>query len=70
MRKYINEKYPHLLHGCDYNPEQWIETKEVWEKDMEFMKDANCNEMTVGVFSWAMLEPKEGNTIFLFLTKL
>ncbi len=70
MRKYINEKYPHLLHGCDYNPEQWIETKEVWEKDMEFMKDANCNEMTVGVFSWAMLEPKEGEYNFSFLDEI
>jgi beta-galactosidase len=70
MKKYLNEKYPHLLHGCDYNPEQWIETKEIWEKDMELMKDANCNEMTVGVFSWAMLEPKEGEYDFSFLDEI
>lgn len=70
MRKYINEKFPHFLHGADYNPEHWMNTKEIWDKDMELMKEANCNEMTVGIFSWATLEPEEGVFDFSFLDEI
>ncbi len=70
MKKYVNKEYPHFLHGGDYNPEQWIETKEIWDKDMELMQEANCNEMTVGIFSWAILEPKEGEYDFSFLDEI
>ena len=66
-RQYINEKYPHFLHGADYNPEQWIATPEIWDADMRLMQEANCNEMSVGIFSWAMLEPREGEYDFSFL---
>ena len=62
MKKYdlLCKDFPHFLHGGDYNPEQWIETPEIWDEDMKLMKEANCNEMTVGIFSWAELEPEEG----------
>lgn len=52
--------FPHFLHGGDYNPEQWRETPEIWDEDMRLMKLANCNEMTMGIFSWTELEPQEG----------
>ena len=61
---FINNKYPHFLHGGDYNPEQWLHDKSIWDKDMELMRDANINEMTVGIFSWAVLEPREGECVF------
>ena len=32
---YFNKDFPHLLHGADYNPEQWIADKTVWDRDME-----------------------------------
>lgn len=70
MRKYINDRFPHFLHGADYNPEQWIHSKEIWDKDMELMKKANCNEMTVGIFSWEALEPEEGKFDFSFLDEI
>lgn len=70
MKKYINKDFPHFLHGGDYNPEQWIATKEIWDKDMELMKEANCNEMTVGIFSWANLEPEEDKYDFSFLDEI
>lgn len=70
MRKYVNEKFPHLLHGADYNPEQWIETKEIWDEDMKLMKDAHFNEASVGIFSWARLEPEEGKYDFSFLDEI
>ncbi|MBE6668220.1 MAG: beta-galactosidase [Ruminococcaceae bacterium] len=70
MKKYINEKFPHFLHGGDYNPEQWINTKEIWDEDMRLMNLANCNEMTVGIFSWATIEPEEGVFDFSFLDEI
>ncbi len=62
--------FPHFLHGADYNPEQWIHDKSVWDADMELMKIANCNEMSVGIFSWSMLEPREGEYDFSFLDEI
>ncbi|MEN5074646.1 beta-galactosidase [Isoptericola cucumis] len=47
-----------LLFGGDYNPEQW--PREVWAEDMTLMRRAGVNTVTVGVFSWASLEPREG----------
>lgn len=49
-----------LLHGADYNPEQWLDHPDILKKDIELMKKANCNVVSVGMFSWAMLEPEEG----------
>lgn len=69
-KKFINEKFPHFLHGGDYNPEQWIDTKEIWDEDMRLMQEANCNEMSVGIFSWAMLEPKDGEYDFSFMDEI
>ena len=70
-RKYVNPDFPHMLHGADYNPEQWIDCKdEIWGEDMRLMKLANCNEMTVGIFSWSMLEPREGEYDFSFLDEI
>ena len=70
MRKYLNDKFPHLVHGADYNPEQWREVDGIWDEDMRLMQLANCNEMTVGIFSWAKLEPKEGEYDFSFLDEI
>lgn len=50
----------HLLHGGDYNPEQWLESPEILEEDIRLMKEAGVNCVTLGVFSWAVLEPREG----------
>lgn len=59
--------FTHILHGGDYNPEQWKDTPEIWQEDMRLMKLANCNTMSVGIFSWAVLEPEEGVFDFSFL---
>ncbi|MGN1207719.1 MAG: beta-galactosidase, partial [Eubacteriales bacterium] len=67
MKHYANEHFPHLIHGGDYNPEQWVDTPSVWDEDMRLMKLANCNEMTVGIFAWSALEPQEGKYDFSFL---
>ncbi len=56
---------PHMLHGGDYNPDQW--TPEVWDEDMRLMKLAGCNAMSVAIFAWAKLEPEEGRYEFGWL---
>lgn len=50
----------HLLHGGDYNPEQWLSKPEILKKDIQCIKEAGCNTVTLGVFSWSTLEPAEG----------
>jgi beta-galactosidase len=47
-----------LWFGGDYNPEQWQAS--TWAEDDELMRRARVNTATVGVFSWALLEPREG----------
>lgn len=63
-------QFPHILHGGDYNPDQWIRSKEVWDEDMRLMKLAGCNCFSVGIFSWAELEPEEGVFNFGFLDEI
>jgi beta-galactosidase len=63
----ISEKCPHILHGGDYNPDQWIRTPDVWDADMRLMKQANCNIMSVGIFSWSAMETQEGRFDFAWL---
>jgi beta-galactosidase len=57
-----------LLFGGDYNPEQWSE--ETWNKDVVLMRTAGVNLVTVGVFSWAFLEPSPGRYEFGWLDRV
>ncbi|WP_326740126.1 beta-galactosidase [Streptomyces sp. NBC_01022] len=57
-----------ILFGGDYNPEQWPE--EVWEDDARLMKEAGVNSVTLGVFSWAKIEPRPGAREFGWLDRL
>lgn len=69
MKKYspISKKFPHIIHGADYNPEQWLNYPEIIDEDMRLMKLAGCNAMSIGIFSWAKLEPEEDVYDFSFL---
>lgn len=60
----------HLLHGGDYNPEQWLDCPEILEEDIRLMKEAGVNCVTLGVFSWAVLEPEEGAYDFDWLEEI
>ncbi|WP_369037094.1 beta-galactosidase [Streptomyces adonidis] len=46
---------PRLAYGADYNPEQW--PREVWEEDVRLMREAGVNVVSVGIFSWARIQP-------------
>ena len=67
MYEAISPKCRHLLHGGDYNPEQWLQSPEILDEDMRLMKEAGCNVVSIGIFSWAMLEPSEGVYDFSWL---
>lgn len=49
-----------LLHGGDYNPEQWLDRPDILEKDLDMLEESGCNTVSLGIFSWSTLEPEEG----------
>ncbi|KAA8819391.1 beta-galactosidase [Bifidobacterium rousetti] len=59
---------PRIWYGGDYNPDQWPE--EVWDEDIELMKKAGVNLVSVAIFSWAKLEPEEGVYDFDWLDRV
>ena len=61
------KEVPNILHGGDYNPDQWLDCPEILAEDLRLMKKAHVNCVTLGVFSWAGLEPREGQYEFQWL---
>jgi beta-galactosidase len=62
---------PHILHGGDYNPEQWMKWKDaIWKEDMRLAQVAGINTLSVGIFSWTALEPEEGQYRFEWLDEI
>jgi beta-galactosidase len=57
-----------LLYGGDYNPEQWPDDR--WREDVELMRQAGVNLVTVGVFAWARLEPEPREYDFDWLDRV
>jgi len=73
QKKYppINPKFPHMLHGGDYNPDQWYKWKDtIWKEDMRLFNLAGINCASVGIFSWSRLEPEEGVYDFSWLDEV
>lgn len=57
-----------IWYGGDYNPEQWPE--EVWDEDVRLMQEGGISLVSVGIFSWAKLEPREGEFDFGWLDRI
>ena len=57
-----------ILYGGDYNPEQWPES--VWLEDAQLMQEAGVNMVSLAIFSWAKLEPHEGEFDFGWLDRI
>ncbi|MGP3982499.1 beta-galactosidase [Streptomyces sp. KR80] len=57
-----------LAFGGDYNPEQWPQS--VWHEDVRLMREAGVTMLSVGVFSWALLEPEPGTYAFGWLDRV
>ncbi|GEM44509.1 beta-galactosidase [Deinococcus cellulosilyticus] len=64
----LNTLGQHVLFGGDYNPEQWPE--HIWHEDVQRMKEAGVNLVSVGIFGWAKLEPSEGQYEFDWLDRV
>src|ERR1700709_2230350 len=54
-----------VLHGGDYNPEQWPEA--TWDEDVRLMREAHVNVVTLPVFGWVSLQPSEDTFTFDWL---
>lgn len=57
-----------IAYGGDYNPEQW--SRETWREDVVLMREAGVNLVSVGIFSWALIETAEGVFDFTWLDEL
>lgn len=57
-----------IYYGGDYNPDQWDE--KTIREDMRLFKRAGVNLLTLPVFSWAKLEPREGCYEFGWLDRI
>ena len=49
-----------LLHGGDYNPDQWLDRPDILERDAEMLPESGCNVVSLGIFAWSTLEPEAG----------
>ena len=58
-----------LLHGADYNYEQWLDFPHILDKDLDYMREAEITALAVGIFSWSMLESDEGIYNFDWMDK-
>ena len=63
-------RFPAFLHGGDYNPDQWLDRPDILDKDVELMRKAHVNCVSIGIFSWARLEPAEGVYDFAWLDEV
>jgi len=59
-----------LIHGGDYNPDQWLDRPDILEEDIRLMKAAGVNSATLGIFAWSKYEPVEGEFHFEWLEKI
>ena len=36
----FTQRFPHFLHGGDYNPDQWLDRPDILERDVQLMQEA------------------------------
>ena len=72
MKKYgpIIRNAVEMLHGGDYNPDQWLDTPEIIDRDFELMEKSGCNTFSVGIFSWTALQSAPGVYHFDWLDRI
>ncbi len=59
-----------FAHGGDYNPDQWLDRPDILAEDIRMMKKAGINCVSLGIFSWAMYEPVEGEFHFDWMEEI
>ncbi|MEH7416200.1 beta-galactosidase [Neobacillus drentensis] len=68
--KTYTSKANFMLHGGDYNPDQWLDRPDILADDLKLMKLAHTNTFSIGIFAWAALEPEEGVYKFEWLDEI
>ncbi|MBR4082518.1 MAG: beta-galactosidase [Clostridia bacterium] len=66
----LTPRFPKFLHGGDYNPDQWLDRPDILDRDVEMMHAAHVNCVSIGIFSWARLEPEDGVYDFAWLDEV
>ena len=57
-----------MHYGADYNPEQWPE--ELWPEDVARMREAGVTMVSLGIFAWSRIQPREGEFDFGWLDRV
>lgn len=57
-----------MHYGADYNPEQWPEG--LWPDDVARMREAGVTMVSLGIFSWSRIQPREGEFDFAWLDRV
>ncbi len=57
-----------ILYGGDYNPEQWPPS--IWDDDYSAFDQAAIDTLTVGTFSWSMIQPDKSRYDFSTLDQI
>lgn len=57
-----------MHYGGDYNPEQWPE--DIWPDDVARMREAGVTMVSLGIFSWARIQPSEHEFDFDWLDRI
>lgn len=72
MKKFppLIKNYPVILHGGDYNPDQWLDRPGIIDADFRLMEESGCNTFSIGIFSWSALEPADGEFCFDWLDRI
>lgn len=68
--KTIHPRVKGLLHGGDYNPDQWLDSPDVINEDFRLMELAHANTFSVNIFGWSAIEPEEGVYRFEWLDRI
>lgn len=56
-----------ILHGGDYNPEQWLHDPAALAEDLVLMQRAGVTAVSLGIFAWSTIEPADGRYEFAWL---
>jgi beta-galactosidase len=57
-----------IAYGGDYTPEQW--PRQTWHEDVALMREAGVNLVSIGIFTWGLLEPRPGEFDFEWLDEI